>query len=59
MCDGNGRVGEIVRCDKSLVIACGAGAVSVARMQAPSKRMLDISEFLRGKKFDVGVICGE
>ncbi len=57
--DGNGRVGEIVRCDKSLVIACGAGAVSVARIQAPSKRMLDISEFLRGKKFDVGVICGE
>ena len=59
VCDGNGRVGEIVHCDKSLVIACGAGAVSVARIQAPSKRMLDISEFLRGKKFDVGVICGE
>lgn len=59
VCDGKGRVGEIVRCDKSLVIACGAGAVSVARIQAPSKRMLDISEFLRGIKFDVGVICGE
>lgn len=59
VCDGNGRAGEIIRCDKSLVIACGTGAVAVMRIQAPSKRMLAIDEFLRGKSFNLGVICGE
>lgn len=54
-----GVCGEILRCDSKLVIACGDGALSVLRLQAPGKRALDIAEFLRGKKFAVGTICGK
>ncbi|MCM1367309.1 MAG: methionyl-tRNA formyltransferase [Roseburia sp.] len=53
------RAGEIVRCDDKLIISCADGAVEILRIQAPSKRALDISEFLRGKRFDVGVMCAK
>lgn len=58
-CEGNGRAGEIIQCDKALVIACETGAISITHIQAPSKRMLAIADFLRGKRFALGVICGE
>lgn len=51
--------GQILRCDDKLIIACRTGAIEIKRIQAPSKRALDISEFLRGKKFEVGVICAK
>lgn len=57
--DCRGAVGEIVRCDDRLVIACGDCGVEILRIQAPSKRALEIKEFLRGKKFAVGIRCGE
>lgn len=55
-----GQEGEIIVCDKNrLVIACGKGAVEVKTIQAPSKRALEIKEFLRGRRFDIGVICAK
>lgn len=57
-CETGSKCGTIVECGKRLIIACGSNAVSVECIQAPSKRALDIAEFLRGKKFDVGVTCG-
>ena len=51
--------GEIIECDNRLVIACADGAVEITELQAPGKRRLGISEFLRGKKFPVGVICAK
>lgn len=56
--DVRGAAGEIVCCDNRLVIACKQGGIEVLRIQAPSKRELDITEFLRGKKFKVGTVCG-
>ncbi len=56
---GDHAPGEIVRCDDKLVIACGLGAVEVTEIQAPGKRALGISEFLRGKKFPLGEICAK
>ncbi len=51
--------GEIVACDKQLIIACGDGAVSINAIQAPGKRAMDIADFLRGNKFEVGEICAK
>ncbi|MDE7463911.1 MAG: methionyl-tRNA formyltransferase, partial [Clostridiales bacterium] len=56
---GNGIAGEIVRCDSKLVIACDDGCIEILKIQAPSKRALDIADFLRGKKFAVGTVCGK
>ncbi|MCX4312311.1 MAG: methionyl-tRNA formyltransferase [Clostridia bacterium] len=56
-CDACGAHGEILCSDDKLVIACGRGGIEVLVIQAPSKRALDISEFLRGRRFDKGVIC--
>ena len=56
--DEKGDAGEIVRCDDKLLIACADGCIEVLKIQAPSKRALDIKEFLRGKKFAVGTRCG-
>ena len=52
-------VGEIVFCGKKLVIACAEGGIEVLNIQAPSKRALDIAEFLRGRSFKIGVVCGK
>lgn len=57
-CDTNAKFGTVTECGKRLVVACGSNAVAIERIQAPSKRALCIEEFLRGKKFDVGVTCG-
>lgn len=55
----SGVCGEILQSDGKLVIACKNGAIEVLRLQAPGKRVLDVEEFLRGKKFTVGTICGK
>ncbi|MCH5165171.1 MAG: methionyl-tRNA formyltransferase [Clostridiales bacterium] len=57
--DKSAAVGEILQSDDKLVIACGKGAIEVLTIQAPSKRMLDISDFLRGKKFEIGDVCAK
>lgn len=55
-----GTVGKIVECSKEkLLIACAQGCIEVLEIQAPSKRAMKISEFLRGNSFKVGVICGK
>lgn len=57
--DANGRAGEIIECGKRLAIACGSGAVEILSVQAPGKRKLDTAEFLRGRKFKIGEVCGK
>lgn len=56
--ESNADAGAILKSDGKLIIACARGALEILKIQAPSKRALDIKEFLRGKKFEVGVICG-
>lgn len=55
----DGEVGAVLRSDKKLVIACGSGAAEITKLQAPGKRVLDAAEFLRGKRFTVGTVCGK
>ncbi|MBD5131663.1 MAG: methionyl-tRNA formyltransferase [Clostridiales bacterium] len=53
------KAGTITCSTDKLVIACGSGAIEVQTIQAPSKRALEIKEFLRGRKFNVGVVCAK
>ena len=48
---GRGEPGEILAADakNGFVVACGTNAVSIQRIQAPGKRMMDAAEFLRGR----------
>lgn len=56
-CAVDGEKGEIV-CEKDkMYIVCGEGAISVAMIQAPSKRAMSVADFLRGRRFSVGAKC--
>ncbi len=48
--EGSGIPGEIIAADPKygLVVACGTGAVRIQKVQAPGKRMMEASDFLRG-----------
>lgn len=56
---GDGKAGEITECGERLVINCATGAVEILTIQAPSKRALDIAEFLRGRKLPIGAVCAK
>lgn len=45
--------GQVLSVDTSLVVACGKGAVSLLRLQAPGKKSMDVRDFLNG--FDVSL----
>ncbi len=48
--------GTIIACDKELLIKVNNGIISVLKLQAPNKKMLDVKQFLNGnnifKQFD-------
>jgi methionyl-tRNA formyltransferase len=46
--DLSGKAGEILRCDKELVIAAGKDALSLREVQLEGKRRMSAAEFLRG-----------
>lgn len=51
------RPGTVVSCERdALVVATGAGAVRLLRLQRPGGRMLDAGEFLRGRPIPVGTL---
>jgi len=49
-----GEPGEVLQSDGRLWIATGAGAVAVDRLQPAGKRVMDVTEFLRGHRVSVG-----
>lgn len=51
----DGVVGQVVCTKDKMYIVCGDGAICVDMIQAPSKRAMDIADFLRGKKFREGI----
>lgn len=51
----SGIVGQVVCTKDKMYIVCGNGAISVDTIQAPSKRAMNIADFLRGKKFREGL----
>lgn len=46
--DLDGQPGEILRCDKDLIVASGRGALSLEQVQLEGKRRMSAAEFLRG-----------
>ena len=53
-CEGDGEPGIVLQADKSLVIACGKGAVDIREIQAPGARAMGAHDFLNGYRVEVG-----
>ncbi len=53
--DGVYRCGEIVEiADNYAIIGCQKGSIKITRVQAPSKKEVDIVAYLRGKRLGIG-----
>ena len=55
---GEGEPGEILSCEKTLVIAAGRDAVEATEVQAEGKRRMPAGDFLRGARLKTGDIMG-
>ena len=49
-----GQAGKVLKADNELVIGCGDGAVSLLNVQKAGGKPMNIVDFLRGNKFEVG-----
>ena len=56
VCAGAGAPGEILSCEKTLVIAAGRDAVEATEVQAGGKRRMPAADFLRGARLKAGDI---
>lgn len=59
--EGQGKPGEILPSDKkSIVVACGEGAIKITQLQLPGKKPMDTAAVLNSKReqFSAGVILG-
>lgn len=55
--DGDfGECGEVTVRSGRMIVACSDGGVELLKLQLPGKKMMDAGEFLRGHKFDEGMI---
>ncbi len=58
--EGKGLPGEVLRVSESgdgeLVIACAEGAIAITRVHPEGKRPMEVSAYLRGRKFTVGEV---
>ncbi|WP_415904789.1 methionyl-tRNA formyltransferase [Neptuniibacter sp. QD48_55] len=57
----NGKPGEILPSDKkSIVVACGEGAIKIKQLQLPGKKPMDTAAVLNSKReqFSAGVVLG-
>lgn len=52
--EGTGQPGEVIDADKSLVIACGEGAIEILQIQQQGRRRLEAADFLRGYPISKG-----
>lgn len=54
---GTGKPGEVIAAAGGrLVVACGEGALSLARVQRPGGKALATADFLRGARIDAGTM---
>lgn len=51
-----GEVSGVV--DEGIVVSAGGGPVLITELQAPGKKRMRASDFLRGKKIEVGTVLG-
>lgn len=59
--DAQGNPGEILPSDKkSIVVACGKGAIKITQLQLPGKKPMDTAAVLNSKReqFSAGVVLG-
>ena len=59
--DNSGKPGEILPSDKkSIVVACGQGAIKITQLQLPSKKPMDAASILNSRRelFSVGTLLG-
>ena len=54
--EGKGKPGEILCSKDELVIACGEAALSLLTVQKAGGSVMNIKDFLRGNKFELGAI---
>ncbi len=54
-----GNVGEVIKADKKLYIACGEGAIEVLELQEEGGKVMNALSYLNGRKLKVGDILGE
>lgn len=54
VCDTFGEVGKVIECGNELVIGCGKGSLSLKVVQKAGGKPMNIKDFLRGNKFEVG-----
>lgn len=54
--DLRGNVGEILANDNQLVIGCKKGAVSLLTVQKSGGKAMDIKDFMRGNKLQIGTL---
>ncbi len=52
--DKKGEIGEILEAKDNLVIGCKDGAIALLRVQKSGGNAMDIKDFLRGNKLNVG-----
>ena len=51
---GQGKPGEVLKADKSLVIACQEGALEILQIQQQGRKRLQAADFLRGYQLVAG-----
>ena len=52
--DGNGKIGTVIDNEKGLVVACGEGAIRLLKVQKCGGKPLNIADFVRGNKLEIG-----
>ena len=58
--DENGTPGEVLRADDDgILVACGEGSVLIKELKPEGKKMMRVSDFLRGHKIEKGFIFGK
>lgn len=59
--EGAGEPGEIIGADakQGLTIACGSGAVSITKLQAPGGKPMNTKDYLRGHPVAIGTVLKE
>ena len=57
---GNGAPGEVLEANENgLTVACGEGAVTIKEFKPEGKKMMNVSDYLRGHKIEKGMILGK
>ncbi len=55
----NGLAGSVIDNKNQLIVCCGDGALSLEKVQKAGSNAMNISDFLRGNKIEIGEILGK